>query len=109
MNNSLRSAATVIVAAAILTGCAATAVQPVYEETVGGPPPAVVVVYSFAIDPDEVTLDRGVVKQAMEGMENKTTDDGPSLPKKRWLLYLIRRDPAPHSMGILCRESPRLR
>jgi Domain of unknown function (DUF4410) len=70
-----KAAATLIGAAAILTGCAATAVQPVYEQTVGGPPPAVVVVYTFAIDPEEVTLDRGVIKQAMEGMENKTPDE----------------------------------
>ncbi|MGH9891048.1 MAG: DUF4410 domain-containing protein [bacterium] len=32
-------------------------------------------VYTFAIDPDEVTLDRGVVKQAMESLENKTPDE----------------------------------
>lgn len=67
--------ASVVWAALILCGCAATNVQTEYEHTGRLPAPAMIVVYRFAISADEITENQGFVAKAERDFGSTPMDE----------------------------------
>jgi hypothetical protein len=63
---------TVVVAVAFLAGCAQTLVQPQSQTTMRLPKPGRVLVYDFAVTPDEVHVDQGVLHQVADAASGTT-------------------------------------
>jgi hypothetical protein len=63
---------TALTAALVVCGCAPTNIETTYSDTIAMPRPQQVLVYDFAVAPDEVHLDRGVVGRVEQRFSNQT-------------------------------------